>query len=67
MATRPAAYGNRLKEQVVGQLFFQSVTGVDQYKTRFSGVRVFCWRLISCHVEYLKLRQHHQDQDQQSC
>ena len=43
MANKPAAYSNRLKEQVMGQLFFQSVTGVNQYKTRFLGVSIVCW------------------------
>jgi len=33
-----AAYCHRLEQQVVGQLFFQSVTEVNQYKTRFLGV-----------------------------
>ncbi len=41
-SNKPAAYRYHLEQQVVGQLFFQSVTEVNQYKTRFLGVRAVC-------------------------
>ena len=42
-----AEYVKRVKEQVVGQLFFQSVTEVDEYKSRFNVVRLTAaWSLL---------------------
>lgn len=39
MNSEDADFKNRVENQVVGQLFFQSVTQVDPYKSRFSLVR----------------------------
>lgn len=67
MANKPAAYSNRLKEQVVGQLFFQSVVEVDQYKSKFSGVRLSSLLICFRHVKYMDSGNLRKNQDCSHC
>ena len=39
-ANQLKAYSDRIDEQIIGQLFFQDVTEVDQHKTTFEGVSI---------------------------
>ena len=54
-----ADFAERLKEQVVGQLFFQDVTEVDQFKSTFEGVRslLLCLFIVKLHIQVLPFKE----------